>query len=514
MPAKRELTMRQIRQMLRLHHDGVSAREIGRALGVARSTIQDNLKRAEKAGIGWPPAADLTDDILEDRLFAKAGFKPGQRRRTEPDWAVLAREFKRPGVNLMVLWEEYRAAQPDGYGYSRFCELFRVFEQRLSPVMRQHHVAGDKVFVDYSGKRVPIVDPATGEVHMAEIFVAVLGASNYTYAEATFTQQLPDWIGAHVRMFRFFGGLPRLIVPDNLKSGVNKPSFYDPEINRSYAKMAAHYGVGILPARPYRPRDKAAVEAGVRFAQSYILGRMRHLTFFSLAECNGAIGEALDCMNTRPMRRLGVSRRDLFESLDRPALQPLPETEWEYAEWRLVRVGIDYHVEVEGFYYSVPHALIRAEVDVRFTARIVEIFHRGTRVAVHQRRHGGRRHGTEPDHMPAAHRRYAEWSPDRFGRWARAIGPNTEGLITAVLANRPHPEQGFRTCLGILRLYRGIEAARAEAISARAVEIGALNYRSIASILANNLDKAAAAKGREQATLFDHPNVRGPRYFN
>jgi transposase len=414
----------------------------------------------------------------------------------------------------MVLWEEYRAAQPDGYGYSRFCELFRVFEQRLSPVMRQHHVAGDKVFVDYSGKRVPIADPATGEVHMAEIFVAVLGASNYTYAEATFTQQLPDWIGAHVRMFRFFGGLPRLIVPDNLKSGVNKPSFYDPEINRSYAKMAAHYGVGILPARPYRPRDKAAVEAGVRFAQSYILGRMRHLTFFSLAECNGAIGEALDCMNSRPMRRLAVSRRDLFESLDRPALQPLPETEWEYAEWRLVRVGIDYHVEVEGFYYSVPHALIRAEVDVRFTARIVEIFHRGTRVAVHQRRHGGRRHGTEPDHMPAAHRRYAEWSPDRFGRWARAIGPNTEGLITAVLANRPHPEQGFRTCLGILRLYRGIEAARAEAISARAVEIGALNYRSIASILANNLDKAAAARGREEATLFDHPNVRGPRYFN
>ena len=380
--------------------------------------------------------------------------------------------------------------------------------------MRQHHVAGDKVFVDYSGKRVPIVDPANGEVHMGEIFVAVLGASNYTYAEATFTQQLPDWIGAHVRMFQFFGGLPRLIVPDNLKSGVNKPSFYDPEINRSYAKMAAHYGVGILPARPYRPRDKAAVEAGVRFAQSYILGRMRHRTFFSLAECNGAIGEALDRMNTRPMRRLGVSRRDLFESLDRPALHPLPEMEWEYAEWRLVRVGIDYHVEVEDFYYSVPHALIRAEVDVRFTARIVEIFHRGTRVAVHQRRHGGRRHGTEPDHMPAAHRRYAEWSPERFGRWARAIGPSTEGLIIAVLANRPHPEQGFRTCLGILRLYRGIEAARAEAISARAVEIGALNYRSVASILANNLDKSAAAKGREEATLFDHPNVRGPRYFN
>lgn len=322
--------------------------------------------------------------------------------------------------------------------------------------MRQHHTAGDKVFVDYSGKRISIADPATGEIRMAEIFVAVLGASNYTYAEATFTQQLPDWIGAHVRMFRFLGGLPRLVVPDNLKSGVNKSSFYDPEVNRSYAKMAAHYDVGILPARPRHPRDKAAVQVGVRFAQSYILGRMRHRTFFSLAECNGAIGEVLERMNTRPMRRLNVSRRDLFESLEQPALRPLPETEWEYAEWRLARAGLDYHVEVEGFYYSAPHALIRAQVDVRITARIVEIFHRGKRVAAHQRRYNGRRHGTEPDHMPAAHRRYAEWSPERFGRWARTIGPNTEGLITAVLANRPHPEQGFWTCLGILRLYRGI----------------------------------------------------------
>ena len=514
MPAKRELTMRQIRQMLRLHHDGVSAREIGRTLGLARSTIQDNLKRAEKAGIGWPLAPELTDGILEDRLFTKAGFKPGQRRRTEPDWVALARELKRPGVNLMILWEEYRDAHPEGYGYSRFCDLFREFERRLTPVMRQHHAAGDKVFVDYSGKRVPIADPATGEVRMAEIFVGVLGASNYTYAETTFTQQLPDWIGAHVRMFRFFRGLPQLVVPDNLKSGVNKPSFYDPEVNRSYAKMAAHYDVGILPARPRKPRDKAAVEAGVRFAQSYILGRLRNRTFFSLAECNEAIGEALERMNTRPMRRLGVSRRELFETIEQPALRPLPETEWEYAEWRLARVGLDYHVEVEGFYYSVPHALIRAEVDVRVTARIVEIFHRGKRVAAHQRRYSGRRHGTEPDHMPTAHRRYAEWSPERFSRWARTIGPNTEGLIIAVLANRPHPEQGFRTCLGILRLYRGIEAARAEAISARAVKIGALNYRSVASILANNLDKAAAAKSREEVTLFDHSNVRGPSYFN
>ncbi len=267
MPAKRELTMRQIRQILRLVRDGVSAREIGRMLGVARSTIQDNLRRAEAAGLAWPLPADLTDAVLEERLFARTGVKRGFRRLPEPDWTVLACELKRPGVNLMVLWEEYREQHPDGYGYSRFCDLFREFEARLSPVMRQDHPAGDKVFVDYSGKKIGIVVRDTGVVREAEIFVAVLGASNFTYAEATWTQALPDWIGAHVRMFRFFGGVPRLIVPDNLRSGVNKASFYDPEINRSYGMMASHYGVGILPARPRKPRDKAKVEAGVRFAQ-------------------------------------------------------------------------------------------------------------------------------------------------------------------------------------------------------------------------------------------------------
>ena len=304
----------------------MSAREIGRRLGAARSTIQDNLKRATAAGLTWPLADDVTDDALEQRLFGRAGAPTGMRRRTEPDWAALARELKRPGVTMMILWEEYREAHPDGYGYSRFCDLLRGFERRLTPVMRQHHVAGEKAFVDYSGKRIGIADPETGEIREAEIFVGVLGASNLTYAEATWTQNLSDWTGAHVRMFRFFGGAPRLLVPDNLKSGVNKASFYDPEINRTYGAMAAHYGVGVLPARPYKPRDKAKVEAGVRFAQTYILGRLRRLTFFSLAECNAAITLAMQRMNDRPMRKLGVSRRELFEKIERGALSPCPPT--------------------------------------------------------------------------------------------------------------------------------------------------------------------------------------------
>ena len=286
--------MRRVRELLRLHYGAqASARAIARELGVGRSTVQEYLARAAAAGLSWPLPDELTDAVLEERLFAAGGPKPGSRRRVEPDWAALVREMKRPSVTLWILWEEYGAAHPGGYSYSRFCELYRAFERRLSPTMRQHHVAGDKVFVDYSGKTIAIVDKLTGKIHPAQIFVGVLGASNYTYSEASWTQTLPDWIGAHVRMFGFFQGSPRLLVPDNLKAGVHKPSFYDPEVNRTYGRMAAHYEVGILPARPRRPRDKAKVEAGVRFAQSYILGRLRHLTFFSLAECNAAIQEAV-----------------------------------------------------------------------------------------------------------------------------------------------------------------------------------------------------------------------------
>lgn len=503
--------MRQLRQMLRLAGDGTSSRDIALTLGVARSTVQDNLKRAAAAGLSWPLSGELTDDAIENRLFARAGVKQGVRRRPEPNWAALAPELRKPGVTLLILWEEYRAVHPGGYGYSRFCDLFRSFERRLSPTMRQEHVAGDKVFVDYSGKKIAIVDPLTGEIRAAEIFVAVLGASGFTYAEATWTQTLPDWIGAHVRMFRCFGGVPRLIVPDNLKSGVNRASFYDPEINRSYGMMAAHYGVGILPARPRRPRDKAKVENGVRFAQACILGRLRRQTYFSLAEANAAVAAALDRINDHVMRRLGISRRHLFETVERPALASLPTEDHEFAEWRFARVATDYHVEFKDFFHSVPHGLIRQEVDIRATVRMIEIFHRGQRIAVHQRRYSGRRYGTNPDHMPSSHRRYAEWTPERFRRWAAAIGPQTEGLVIAILASRPHPEQGLRTCLGVLRLYRDLGRDHAEAVSARAIEIGGFTCKSIAALIANHkTTRPAAGVG----AITDHANLRGPGYFH
>lgn len=314
-------------------------------------------------------------------------------------------------------------------------------------------------------------------------------------------------------MFHFYGGAPRLLMPDNLKSAVHKAAFYDPELNRTYGAMAAHYRVGVLPAGPRKPKDKAAVEAGVKFAQFYILGRLRNVTFFSLAECNTAITAALERMNGREMRRLGVSRRQLFEAVERPVMQKLPAQDYEYAEWHLARVGIDYHVEVQGFFYSVPHTLIREQVDTRATTRTIEVFHRGKRVAAHARRYGGPRHGTEPEHMPSAHRRYAEWTPERFLRQARCIGPNTEALILAVLARRPHPEQGFRTCLGVLRLFRGLEAVRAETVSARAIEVGALSYASVASILQHRIDQKASPQAADGTPLL-HDNIRGSRYFH
>jgi transposase len=340
MPTKR-LAMRQIHRLMGLHFGaGLGARAIGRELGISHSTVREYLARIAAANITWPLSPDITETALEQQLFASSGVQAGARHHIEPDWTAVARELKRPGVTLQILWEEYSGAQPDSYSYSRYCQLYREFERRLTPSMRQNHVAGDKAFVDYSGKKVPIFDPHSGELRHAEIFVGVLGASNLTYAEASWTQALPDWIGAHVRMFKFWSAVPRLLVPDNLKSGVHKASFYDPEVNRSYGAMAEHYHVGILPARPYRPKDKAKVEVGVRIAQYYIFGRLRHRKFFSLAECNAAIAEILPQLNGRIMRHIGMSRQQMFDTIERPAMQKLPEQDYEYAEWKIARVGI------------------------------------------------------------------------------------------------------------------------------------------------------------------------------
>ena len=509
----RRLPMRKIAEALRLRAAGLSTRKIASSLGVGQSTVTEYLKRAERSGLSWPLPDGVTDADLERRLFEPQG---GTTRRglVPPDWAAVHRELRRKGVTLSLLWEEYRAAHPgDGYGYSRFCDLYRRWEGRLSPTMRQHHVAGERVFVDYAGDTVEVVDGKTGEVRAAQVFVGVLGASNYTYVEATWTQALPDWIGAHVRMLGFFGGVPEQVVSDNLKAGVTKACFHEPRINRTYAEMAAHYDTVVLPARPYKPRDKAKVEVGVLLVQRWIIARLRRRRFFSLSEVNAAIRELLPGLNGKVTRHLGASRQALFEQLDRPALKPLPAVPFEYADWFERRVGLDYHVEVERHYYSVPHQLLKKALWVRVTARTVEIFRDGARVASHVRTSGNRKHTTVAAHMPASHRRYAGLTPAELCRRAQALGPNTAALVELILRTKPHPEQGFRACLGIVRLAKPHGRDALEAACLRANEIGGLSYSSVKSILQNNLHRHRPTKPAEGPAI-THPNIRGATYFH
>jgi transposase len=514
MPAER-VSMRHVREILRLGSAGISKHEIARRMGLAPSTVRETLKRFEVAGLFWPLPDEVTDATLEARLYKNAGTKQGHRRQLEPDWAVIHRELKRKHVTLSILWDEYIERHPDGYRYSRFCDLYRSFEGKLSVTMRQAHAGGEKLFVDYAGDRAPVViDRLTGEIREAWIFVAVLGASNFTYAEATWTQGLADWIGAHSRALEAIGGVPRLIVPDNTKTAVIKACLYEPSVNRTYAEMAAHYDTAILPTRPRRPRDKAKVEAGVLIMERWIIGRLRNRRFHSLAELNEAIRELLVRLNEeRPIRRLGVTRRELLEELDRPMLKPLPVEPYVFAEWHLRRVGIDYHVEVDSHYYSVPYRFAKDAVEVRLTARTVEVFAKGERIAAHLRSSGNGKHTTVRDHMPSSHRRYADWTIERIRRHAAAIGPSTAALCDLILEERSHPEQGFRACLGIVRLVKAFGALRVEAATTRALDIGARTYGSVRSILDNNLDRHAPHRGPDSVSIL-HRNIRGRGYYH
>lgn len=396
----KRLKMRKIRDAMRLEAAGLSTRKIAASLGVGQSTASDYLSRARAAGLSWPLPADLADAELEGRLFPRS-VQVRSATFPQPDWAHVHAELRRKGVTLALLWEEYRGIHTDGYGYSRYCELYRRWEGRLSSVMRQHHVAGERLFVDYAGATLEVVCPQTGEIREAQLFVATLGASNYTYVEATWTQSLPDWIASHVRAFAFFGGAPAQVVSDNLKSGVTKACFYEPTVNRTYAEMAAHYDTAIVPARPRKPKDKAKVEGAVLIAERWIVARLRNQRYFRLDDLNTAISELNAQINAKVSRHLGASRRDLFARLDKPALKPLPVATYVYAEWKLCSVALDYHVDIDRHYYSVPYQLLRQRVWARVTARTIEVFAKGERVASHARTSSNRQHTTVRDHMPS-----------------------------------------------------------------------------------------------------------------
>src|SRR6056297_3257646 len=475
----KRLPMRKIRDVLRLSAEGLSTRQISASLSIGRTTLQGYLERARIAGVAWPLPETLTDTDLERLLYLRSAQALSQRA-TMPNWSNSHRELRRQGVTLRLLWEEYRADHPDGYGYSRFCELYRRWAGKLSPVMRQLHPAGERLFVDYAGQTIDVIDPKTGEVRTAQLFVATLGASNYTYAEATWTQSLPDWIASH---------------------------------ERTFADLAAHYDTAVIPARPYKPKDKAKAEAAVLLAERWILAVLRNRQFFSLDELNAAIHPLLESLNSKTSRHLGASRCELFEQLDKPALKSLPATPYEYAEWKLCRAGLDYHVAIKGHYYSVPYQLMKKKLWARATARTVEVFHEDVRVASHMRTSGNHQHSTQAAHMPAHHRFREGWTPEKICARAARLGNNVEAFAEVVWRKRKHPEQAYRTCMGVFRLADTFGAARLDVACKRALEIHGLSYTSVHSILKNGIDRKPRARATEGPAI-THPNIRGADYFH
>jgi transposase len=509
--------MRKVKEVLRLKYScNLSDREIARSCRISRSTVADYIHRAAVAGIQWPEVRGLTEDQMLKRLFPEKSL-PSPVTHPLPDFEYIYKElrtYRKFNLTLSQLWLEYKKGYPDGYQYSQYCELYRRWRGKLDYSMRQEHRAGEKLFIDYSDG-LSIVESLTGEIRLTQLFVSVWGASNYTYAEATLSQTLPEWCRSHVHALEYFQCAPHVLVPDNLKSGVNQASFYEPVVNPTYADLAEHYGCAVLPARPYRPRDKAKVEVGVLISKRWILAVLRKRTFYSLAELNAAIRECLEHLNNRPMRKLKKSRKELFETLDRPQALPLPPQSYEYAEWYQAKVNIDYHIEVEHHYYSVPYRLMHEAIDVRLTATTLEAFRKGERIAAHVRSYVIGHYTTLKEHMPPKHRAYAEWSPARFIQWSSKIGESTAKVVEKILASRPYPEQAYRSCLGILHLERDYERERVEAAARRALQFNTCSFRSMKSILSIGLDQKADSleQRSSQLSLPLHQNIRGPEYY-
>ncbi|HCD9287893.1 TPA: IS21 family transposase [Legionella pneumophila] len=516
MPTEK-LSMRKIREVLRLRYEsGLNNRDIAMSVAISASTVSTYLSRAKMFNVTWPLPASMSDDELYACLFPQES-NPKKLNRPTPDLSWVHRELKRKGVTLLLLWYEYRSQYPEGYGYSRFCEMYRDFSCKLNPSMRITHHAGEKLFVDYSGLTVPWIDKETGVVYKAEIFVAVLGASNYTFVEAAESQSLRHWISAHIRAFEFFGGVPTCIVPDNLKSGVTQSHLYDPDTNITYQEMANYYNVAVTPARVRSPKDKAKVEVGVQGIQRWILAPLRDCTFFSISEINVAITPLLKAYNERPLQQLVGSRYSQFVEIDRPALKSLPIHRYQFAYWKRAKAGIDYHVTIEKHHYSIPWRYLGELIDVRISDRTIECFLNNKRIALHQRSFKPG-HTTQNEHMPKAHQDYVQWTPERLKRWAQSIGPYTAQLINEVIGLHKIPQQGYRACLGILRLSKKYGKERLENAAIRGLHIGAIRYKNIESILKNGLDKQPLSKPASTRAAADitnhHENVRGANYYH
>jgi transposase len=500
--------MRKIKEVLRLRFGlGLHQDQIARSCSIGQATVHRYLEKAAAAKLVWPLPDGLDEQRLDELLFPARPTRTESQLKPGVDFAQLHAQLQaHKHLTLQLLWEEYREASPDGYGYSRFCELYRRWSRTRDVVLRHDHKPGEKMFVDWAGDTVPIYDREIGEASPASIFVAVLGTSTYTFARAAMGQDLPNWIDCHVHAFEFFGGTTTLLIPDNPRTGVTRACRYEPDLNRTYHEMAQHYRIAVMPARPRKPRDKAKVENAVGIVERWILAALRHRKFFAVADLNDAIEELLERLNNRRFRKRDGTRTSLFQQLDRPALQPLPAERYGMAEWKTVRANIDYHVEIDRHYYSVPYQLAGQQLEARYTATTIELFLNGKRVTSHVRSSAAYRHTTIHEHMPKSHQAHLEWTPSRLIHWGETIGTATAEVIRTILASRPHPEMGYRACLGILRLAKTYSNDRLEAASQRALQLQACSYSSLRSILKRSLDR--------QTTLEMEPGKPGPRHEN
>jgi transposase len=508
--------MRKIKEVLRLRFGlGLHQEQIARSCSIGQATVHRYLERAAAAHLSWPLPEDIDDHRLNALLFPSRPLQNEAQPRPVLEFELLHAQLQtHKHLTLQLLWEEYRETQPDGYGYSRFCELYQRWNRNRDVVLRQDHKAGEKTFVDWAGDTVPIYDRDSGESLPASIFVAVLGASTYTFARAAPCQNLANWIECHVRAFEFFQGTTQLLVPDNPRTGVTRACRYEPDLNRTYHEMAQHYGIAVLPARPRKPRDKAKVENAVGIVERWILAALRHRRFFAIADLNEAVEELLQRLNNRPFRKRDGTRNSLYCQIDRPALQPLPSEPYRMAEWKTVRANIDYHVEIDRHYYSVPYQLAGQQLEARFTATTVELFHQGQRIACHVRSSVAYRHTTVHEHMPKSHQAHLQWTPSRLIHWGESIGTATAEVMRTILENKPHPEMGYRACLGILRLAKTYSDQRLEAASQRALQLQACSYSSLRSILKRSLDKQTTLDLDSGKSGPQHENVRGARYYD
>jgi transposase len=510
--ANRRLTLREIKEILRLNESGISKTQIKSVTGVSRKTVREYINLAGLAGTKYGDIQNLSIKEIYAKLFPADQIKPAHTKK-HPNWAEVHQELKKKHVTKALLWEEFIESNPDGCRYTQFCHHYAKYVGRLDLSMRQEHTYGEKCFIDYAGHTIPIIDQKTGEIQQSQIFVAVLGASNYTYAEATWTQNLADWTGSHCNAFEYFGGVPEITVPDNLKSGVNKACRYEPEVNRTYHDLAMHYGTAVIPTRVVHPKDKPKVEVGVQIVERWILARLRNRQFFSLEELNHAIKELLERLNKKKFKKLPGSREEAFLTYEKAMLKALPATKYEFAEWKKATVNIDYHIELDSHYYSVPYQQVREVVDVCYTRTTVSIYKNSQRIASHIRSYHKGKHTVIKEHMPKDHQAYLEWTPSRIISWAASIGQNTSMLVYRIIHEKEHPAIGYRSALGVIRLGKKYTNERLELAAARAIELGGFSYYSVKSILDKGLDKQTTNQLQLTPANIRHENIRGAEYF-